>query len=1093
MYLHEHAGKVVSEAVLARVHSECQLPLPPVEDGLRLINPYAWISIDRSTDKPQAQVNVLGLFKQSLDPKTIETVEYTASGPDSTTKPNFAALGTLESFRGEDGKLELRQCWPGNDEGLQAQHWKQASNPFKKRSPGVEGYEAIDCPHSTYAWGGLEAGHSHALLNGSVGAWWFYAIGSYQEFGGGIPGPSNPVKCVELHARKPGCGEWVLVMRQTVGGSWWRQDLWNTATCCTAGASNEEHDYAELQQMQLLVYNSARSFTVWRPQSDMQWAVNVETKQRIAHRLAGRPRALNVACRGIWQPSRMSTDDSAICVTDEIVIKVLDRPVYRRANADVDEPLEIINEYALRRVGSPSSVFVLDPSAGRLVECCDGHVGREWVLGREHAIQKRAHVEAGQHADFMVDRATLGRQDITEWVNQLLVLNGVNNMTGGVSLDDFGKTFHLSIATNASASTDSLTVSRYGRSVIFRPSASELDVSKLFELVDFASFNGVDVTRQVNKLLWDGSLADPTGGKPLAEALRAIVAGGEAEEVFKVRVGSRSRTFFLSAAEVQVVDRRRRPDGRRSGAVAELGWLFNAIGSEPLGNKRLTRAVVHQQHNGIVVSGAGSPRANGAYARAAEKYNNAPLFLHEDFPLVCLRRLKSNNGKVLFWEIFDEREAGSLYNMPANPDHPDHPSLLPTGQSWSNVNGVLPAPLLELEGADVLVEINARIVGNAGKVPTRDSHRVDISSLVPDGLAAASSPIVTLERTEDASMRQRQYIGGEVVDTVRTTYRRDGSMTAFDLSCMVAEVDDASYAHFEDPVENDAKSKNHSELDNVRVVDVTDDLNELIRRNNSAANLTKGRRPLCAAPLPHAHAHATCTCTCTCAACACACVFHVHVTTRAPHTPCVLPPLRTAPLLHRRDAHTCPAPQAHLAAPVCVAARSELFGCVKPSMRTGSQTLVVSCANKRKTFVISKSPSPEMHVYDVSLLLGWPNLIEKATITIPSRSMGAGTAFPSAATAPEGMRVIDVTEKLNKMILKNGVRAPTGRVESTKNTDGVEPTKKNKRHTLAHAFKSELGDGVASFELVLEREGKRISIFDEHPKSLASIGKMLGA
>ena len=142
--------------------------------------------------------------------------------------PNYAALHTLESFRelGLNGKLELWQCWPGNAEGLQAQHWKQASNPFTKRSAGVEGYEAIDCPHSTKAWGGLEAGNSNALLNGSVGEKWYYAIGSYQEHSGGIPGPSSAVKCVELHARKPISGEWVLVMRQTVDGSWWQRGQW---------------------------------------------------------------------------------------------------------------------------------------------------------------------------------------------------------------------------------------------------------------------------------------------------------------------------------------------------------------------------------------------------------------------------------------------------------------------------------------------------------------------------------------------------------------------------------------------------------------------------------------------------------------------------------------------------------------------------------------------------------------------------------------------------------------------------------------------------------------------------------------------------
>ena len=141
-------------------------------------------------------------------------------------------LDTLESYRGSDGKLELRQCWP--DAGLQAQHWKQTSNPYKKRTQGVEGYEAIDCPHSTMAWGGIEAGHGSALLDGSAnnGGWWYYAIGSYREWNGGIPGPSSPVKCVELHARKPGGGEWVVVARQTLGysDSWWTPNLWNTDT-----------------------------------------------------------------------------------------------------------------------------------------------------------------------------------------------------------------------------------------------------------------------------------------------------------------------------------------------------------------------------------------------------------------------------------------------------------------------------------------------------------------------------------------------------------------------------------------------------------------------------------------------------------------------------------------------------------------------------------------------------------------------------------------------------------------------------------------------------------------------------------------------
>ena len=104
---------------------------------------------------------------------------------------------------------------------------RQATRINEKRSAGVEGYEAIDCPHSAESWGGLEGGHGSTLLNGSKGGNWYYAIGSYAEWGGGIPGPRSAVKCVELHAREPVVnGRWVLVMRQTVDGSWWKKDQW---------------------------------------------------------------------------------------------------------------------------------------------------------------------------------------------------------------------------------------------------------------------------------------------------------------------------------------------------------------------------------------------------------------------------------------------------------------------------------------------------------------------------------------------------------------------------------------------------------------------------------------------------------------------------------------------------------------------------------------------------------------------------------------------------------------------------------------------------------------------------------------------------
>merc|ERR1719265_1041436 len=179
-------------------------------------------------------------------PRDVWNTEH-GGGPGRHEQPNYAILDELEAFRHPDGKLELRQSWPGED--WQPQHWKQRSNPYVKRSPGVEGYEAVACPHSSHAWGGLEAGHGSALLNGSIGSLWFYAIGSYQEWCGAIPGPESAAECVELHARRP-TGQWVLVMRQTVGeDGWWPRDVWNTEHGGGPGR-HEQPNYAILDELE---------------------------------------------------------------------------------------------------------------------------------------------------------------------------------------------------------------------------------------------------------------------------------------------------------------------------------------------------------------------------------------------------------------------------------------------------------------------------------------------------------------------------------------------------------------------------------------------------------------------------------------------------------------------------------------------------------------------------------------------------------------------------------------------------------------------------------------------------------------------------
>jgi hypothetical protein len=149
--------------------------------------------------------------------------------------PNYAALDLISNLRGGDGKLEMKLSWPGSDHA--PQHWRQTSNPYEKRSRGVEGYEAISCPHSEYGWGGLQWDMNNAVLSGSSAdgggqqgrRFWFYAVGAWTDYGGGggIPGPvSEAVQRVQLEVKDHASGGWVLVMRQEVGVEIWSKEIW---------------------------------------------------------------------------------------------------------------------------------------------------------------------------------------------------------------------------------------------------------------------------------------------------------------------------------------------------------------------------------------------------------------------------------------------------------------------------------------------------------------------------------------------------------------------------------------------------------------------------------------------------------------------------------------------------------------------------------------------------------------------------------------------------------------------------------------------------------------------------------------------------
>merc|ERR1719273_2779871 len=120
-----------------------------------------------------------------------QTVPYYAesgtwqNGFGSSADDNFSILDQLESYRGADGKFTLKIVWPRRS-GKNYNIWKQTSNPVHS---AVSGYEPVEIHFTSQHWGGLERNGVSALMDGSVSHGnWFYAIGSRQQWGSGIPG-----------------------------------------------------------------------------------------------------------------------------------------------------------------------------------------------------------------------------------------------------------------------------------------------------------------------------------------------------------------------------------------------------------------------------------------------------------------------------------------------------------------------------------------------------------------------------------------------------------------------------------------------------------------------------------------------------------------------------------------------------------------------------------------------------------------------------------------------------------------------------------------------------------------------------------------
>jgi len=138
------------------------------------------------------------LIRQTISSKlwTAGESEVNANDPDND---NYAILNELESFRSVDGRFYFALNWPNANEDVTMQ-WSQSSNPLTEN---IAGYEEIDIDYTGQYWGGLEPS-TNALMDGSVSHGnWFYAVGAYRIWNGGIPAYGGSAKDqVELYVQK---------------------------------------------------------------------------------------------------------------------------------------------------------------------------------------------------------------------------------------------------------------------------------------------------------------------------------------------------------------------------------------------------------------------------------------------------------------------------------------------------------------------------------------------------------------------------------------------------------------------------------------------------------------------------------------------------------------------------------------------------------------------------------------------------------------------------------------------------------------------------------------------------------------------------
>ena len=124
-----------------------------------------------------------------------------AEAKSSNTVDKYSVLGNIANYKNSSNWEFLLQ-YP-NVSATQYNRWTQTSNPVTTTN-SVTGYSAIHADWTGSSWGGLalSSTNTHTLIDGSTGSSWWYAIGAYKAYNGGIPGPNNNiVSTVNLWAR----------------------------------------------------------------------------------------------------------------------------------------------------------------------------------------------------------------------------------------------------------------------------------------------------------------------------------------------------------------------------------------------------------------------------------------------------------------------------------------------------------------------------------------------------------------------------------------------------------------------------------------------------------------------------------------------------------------------------------------------------------------------------------------------------------------------------------------------------------------------------------------------------------------------------